>query len=397
MKSDFSNTVIVIGGDHHNTLAVVRCLGKKGCSQKVLIHTHQNNPDRIYISKSKYVAGKIFHVEESEGAIVQWLLANVTEHKQILFPCSDLAAYAIDANHEQLAPYYVLPGFKNAPGRVCELMDKWQQKKYAEKHNLPMAHTWKLNITSGFCIPTDMVYPCIVKPEISAFGRKSDIVICDGPEALSESLANLAAMGYKMLVVQQFLHKEYEVCAYGCLLENREHYVGGTICKVREYPPCGGGSLTFARFIDEEDVNALRNRVLDILHDEGYRGQYDIEIFACKDGVYLNEINFRHSGNGYGLIQNGVPAPYIWCADAVCIKIDGKIRTTVKTGKYHMDELTDLRHVKDRRISFLTWIRDCMRTSAFSKLDISDINGTLAYYIPFFSAVVGKVIPRRRK
>lgn len=395
MKASFNNTVVVVGGDHHNTLAVLRCLGKQGCRQVALIHTDYKEPARLHISHSKY-AKEIYCVEESEESIFQWLLANIKDQKQILFPCSDLAAYAMDRHYDELEPHYILPGFQQNPGRVLELMDKWTQSEFAAKHEIPLAKTWKLLRAEGYRIPGDMVYPCIVKPKISAFGSKTHITICDSVQQLQEALETMSAYGYDELVVQQFLHKQYEVCAYGCLVDEKAFCAGGTIRKVREYPPRGGGSLTFAQFIDIQAVNELRDKVLDILYADGYRGQYDVELFVCEEGVYLNEINFRHSGNGYALVKNGVPAPYIWCASAVGAKIKENIKTKVKTGKCHMDELSDLRHLAEKRMSLLSWLRDFMRTSAFSKWDIADIKGAWAYYRPIVKSFGRKLFRKGR-
>jgi len=395
MKSVIHNNIIVVGADHHNTLAVIRCLGKMGCRQQMLIHTDKPASKTIPVARSRYIQGKTDRVEESEEAILRWLLSHATQEKQILFPCTDLAAYVMDVNYAVLCENYILPGFKNDPGKVARLMDKWEQSKFAEEYGLPMAKTWELTAKSGFCVPEDMLYPCIVKPEISAFGHKGDIVICDTAEALRSALETLKTGGYDALVVQQFLHKDYEVCAYGCLVDDRQKCAGGTIRKVREFPPRGGGSLTYARFIDVEEVNALRDKVLDILYDLGYRGQYDVEFLVCREGVYLNEINFRHSGNGYALVQNGVHAPYIWAAYAAGKKLTGNIKTRVKTGKYHMDELPDLMHLRENHVSLATWLGDCFRTSAFSKWDLWDLKGTFAYYAPLLKAVVGKRLGRK--
>lgn len=396
MRSLVTNPIIIIGGDHHNTLAVLRCLGKFQCNLQLLVHTSHTESETIFISHSRYAAGNIACVEENTQAILQWLLEHKTGEKQILFPCSDLAAYAIDTNYQTLCDHFLLPGFQSDPGNVARLMDKWEQSKFAASYGLPMAKTWELTAEDGFRIPKDLCYPCIVKPEISAFGSKSDIVICDTAQQLADALKRLEEAQYKALVVQQFLHKQYEVCNYGCLVGDKALWAGGSIRKVREFPPRGGGSLTYAQFIDEEAVNTLRDRILNILYELGYRGQYDIEFLVCSEGVYLNEINFRHSGNGYGLIQNGVYAPYIWVADAAGVIIPKTLRTQVKTGKYHMDELSDFYHLKHNHVSYLTWFCDCLRTSAFAKLDFSDLKGSFVYYVPVFKSVLRKLFSFKR-
>ena len=396
MKPGFDKKVIVIGGDHHNTLAVVRCLGKMHCNQFLLVHSNQKDDDSICILRSKYIIGKTSCVSSSEEAIVQWLMDYASEEKTILFPCSDLAAYTIDANYDKLCDSYILPGFKDKPGEVVRLMDKWEQSEWAQEHGIPMAETWKLKKAEQFEIPDDMVYPCIVKPEVSAFGSKGDITICADCDALQTALEQFVELGYTQLVCQRFLRKKYEACAYGCIVDEYECCAGGMIEKIREFPPGGGGSLTYAKFIDEPSVCILRDKILDWLFKSGYRGQYDVELFVCEEGVYLNEINFRHSGNGYALVKNGVYAPYIWCVSVAGADIGKKMKFRVKTGKHHMDEIVDLQQIKCGNISVVKWIRDCFRTSAFAKWDMADIKCTMAYYMPLIKRTTRKFFGKGR-
>lgn len=42
-KSEIDNPIIIIGGDHHNTLAVIRDLGRHKCDIFVLVHTNSTN------------------------------------------------------------------------------------------------------------------------------------------------------------------------------------------------------------------------------------------------------------------------------------------------------------------------------------------------------------------
>lgn len=224
------NKIIIIGGDHHNTLAVIRDLGKYKCNISVLVHGKFESKKMIRVSHSKYAQNCTFSVPDNEQGIIDWLLDNKKEMglKPILFPCSDLAAYVIDSHYKQLSPFYILPGFINNPGRVAYLMDKKHQKEFAEENGIPMARTWELKNTAGaFCVPEDAIFPCIIKPEISAFGNKADIKICQDETELKIALALLANEGYEKLILQQFLKKEYEVCAYGCLINQHPTKTGG--------------------------------------------------------------------------------------------------------------------------------------------------------------------------
>ena len=100
-----SNKIIIIGGDHHNTLAVIRDLGKHKCNISVLVHGKFESKKLIRVSHSKYAKTRTFSVPDNEHDIIDWLLDNKKEAglKPILFPCSDMAAYVIDSHYKQLS------------------------------------------------------------------------------------------------------------------------------------------------------------------------------------------------------------------------------------------------------------------------------------------------------
>lgn len=166
--------------------------------------------------------------------------------------------------------------------------------------------------------------------------------------------------------------------------------IGGAIRKMREWPSGGGGSLTLAQFIAYDELNEIKDRVLNILYQQGYRGQYDIEFLVCKDKIYLNEINFRHSGNGYGLIENGVSAPYIWCLDCAGMSLQDDVKTQVSAGTFHMDELSDFSHRKGNNVTWRQWLKDIRNTKAFAVFNWSDLSGTWGFY----GAKLNKVLRR---
>lgn len=384
MTKPFNNKVIIIGADHHNTLAVIRNLGSIGCDIEILIHENKGLED-ICLSKSKYAKNRTFVVVPQENKVLDWLL-NHAEEKTVIFPCSDFATYIVDSNYKVLKEKFIVPGFVNASGRVAFLMDKMEQKKFADKYQIPMAKTWSLQCDANELNISEISIPCIIKPEISATGSKDDILICKTKEELRKGLKVFSQKEYKNVLVQQFLIKKYEVCSCGCILSERQsalkqHFVGGYIKKTREYPINGGGSLTKAQFICEKDIDKLNLKVINKLYENGYRGQYDIEFLVCENGVYLNEINFRHSGNGYALIQNGVNAPYYWCLDALGLPLPKDAAVSVEIGKTLMDDISDLRHRKEFGIGLLAWVGEFLKTDAHSIVDIKDVPGTAAFFL----------------
>ncbi len=370
------NKVLIIGGDHHNTLGVIRCFGKEKIETKILIHGEFKRIKDIKVSHSKY-SKNINKVSNNCDDIIKWLLNNKEKEKMIIIPCSDLAEYTLDKYYNKLNDYYIIPGFKNKPGEVCRLMDKYEQKKWSDKNDIPMAKTWSITIdqNNNFIIPNDIVYPCIVKPEISAFGFKSDIKIVKSEENLKNVLNEFGKNQYEKILIQQFLNKKYEICACGCIVEQEPKFLGCVIKKVRE----NCGSSVFGQFINEENIIKITNDVIKKIYNDGYRGLYDVEFLICEDNIYLNEINFRNSGIGYSLVKNGINAPYIYYLDSLNIDYPKNINLIYPNG-YFIEEIGELKLLLKKHISFKEFISDIKKAFVTLKFDKNDILGSLAFF-----------------
>ena len=404
------NKIIIIGADHHNTLAAIRCFGSMGCRIEVLFTSADKKSLKdIKCAHSKYCKGKISIVSRDERAIVEWLLeyGKETGEKVILFPCTDFIVYAIDLYHDILEKDFIFPGIVNKPGRISFLMDKWNQNVFAEEHHFPMAKTWKYILENIGELPEDMIYPCIVKPGFSAHGKKSDIRVCETSEELISVLQAYKTKGYSDVLIQQFIKKDYEVCAFGCLVDvenyndsiidesilQRANY-GCCIKKHREYPIGGGGSTTYAVTIEDERIDRIIDKILFELYIEGFRGNYDIELLVLDGTVYLNEINFRQSANGFALVKFGIPAPYISCIGLIGLARSLTFPHKPKTGLYLINELNDVEHIKEFGISFLSWMLDFIRSKAYAIFSLHDLPGTFGFYKPIIMSLP-KIIKKR--
>ena len=82
--------------------------------------------------------------------------------------------------------------------------------------------------------------------------------------------------------------------------------------KIRYSPVGDGASLSFARFIE---VDGRYKEIISLLKNIGYDGLFDIEVFVVGESLYLNEINFRNSGNAWAIVNVGINAPVIWIKD----------------------------------------------------------------------------------
>ena len=325
----------------------------------------------------------------------------------MLIPCSDLAAYTIDNNELPHNNRYIIPGFSNHSGMVVELMDKYAQYEFVQKLGLKCAKSWTIDLNSDFRSIVNVIdLPCIVKPQISAFGKKDDITICHSSNELCQALVQFQKGNYKRAIVQVFLEKKYEICSFGCITNQcyseQSHAIGCIVKKIRE---ARTGSTAFAQVISDSSIQSERNgtkglgkrkidiplnelelvksvdgKLLEKLFNLGYRGFYDIEYFVCDDGVYVNEINFRQSGNGYVLPKYGIHVPCIVVDDLTNRAGDSMSVSPIPVGRFHMDEASDVFNIKRLHISFVVWICQFFTTKAKAIFDVHDISGTTAFY-----------------
>lgn len=135
------NKVVVIGGDHHNTLGVIRGLGERGVFPDLILVT----PSKMtYVDASKYIASqwKI----NCDDQIVDLLLSQYKDEREqpVIICCSDTSSGVIDDNKDKLTPNFLLPGAENQ-GQISSLMSKKRMAELAIKVGLNIPQTTYVN------------------------------------------------------------------------------------------------------------------------------------------------------------------------------------------------------------------------------------------------------------
>ena len=374
--------IIIVGADHHNTLTVIRCFGLARCEFHILVHTE--HPDNIGISNSRFAKDRISSVKSEESDIVGWLKEygrTKPDKSKIIVPCSDLAAFVIDKHWNELNTDYRLPGFIGQPGRVAIMMDKMNQMEFAEQYGIPVPKSWSIQVESNPTKKSDVLFPCIIKPEVSASGRKSDISVCNNEEEFIGCIGALYALGYKQVIVQQYLKKKYEICAFGAMASNGSYdYV--TVRKIRETPPPAQGSTLYAVFSDDAKDDEAVKGILEKLKAEHFNGLFDIEMLVCEDGTYLNEINFRTSGCGFGMIHGDYAIPLQWVLTEENPELP--VRYKKPFGKRIQNDLADLSSRRKNRIGLFEWLKSFVKSSKHAYFSLYDFPGTLFFYKRLF-------------
>lgn len=356
------NSVAVIGGNHHNTLGVVRSFGEKGVFTYLILFGCKRN---CFVAKSTYV--KETFVAKDESDVINIILKRIPKGS-LLITTNDKSARTLDLNYSLLSKNYFLPNIMGREGAIVKAMDKEYMRNVALTVGMHVPKSWI--VKSKDEIPDDMVYPCITKTLRSIDGGKKDIVKCTN----KNDLLRVIERG-KVFMVQEFIEKDYELNVLGCSIEHGNCvYTPGVIKKIREYP-YKSGSSSFSVVLPFSDVNIDLDLVKNYLKEIKYEGLFSIE-FVKKDNInYFLEINLRNDGNGYISTAMGMNLPYIYYKYVYNNRIG--LDYNLKYPFYFMGEFTDFRHIRKRVITFTEWVKDLKKVNCFFVYNKKDIR-------PFF-------------
>lgn len=203
--------IIVVGGNHHNTLGVVRAFGEAGMSNYLRLIVVSQGSD--FISKSRYIRKGNYRKIHSESEIPNALDSfSLFDPKPVIISCSDKVSSFLSLNHNMLSERYIIPNANDLEGEIHRLMDKTIQLEYAKSVGINVPYSIELKREDINSTKWD-VYPCIVKPLESILGKKQDIKLCSNREELCN---NISKSSCKSFQVQQYINKSVEYQLIGC-------------------------------------------------------------------------------------------------------------------------------------------------------------------------------------
>ena len=370
------NKIIVFGGNHHNTLGVIRSLGEAGITPILILH----GTNHSFVAQSKYISQTYYVSNEEEG--VKFLIEKYTKEnfKPIIICCSDGASSCIDKNYNNLSPHFIFPNAEEE-GRITLLMNKEKMRLLAEKYNLKTPQTWIISKRNP--IPNNLHYPCIIKPLLSIEGSKTDIHICYNSSDLNQIIKVVHA---PIIQVQEYIDKDYEFQFIGCRIKNKneEHIIiPGVSQIIRSSSVSNTGFLKFRPINSQENIEIAK--VKEFIRATKYIGLFSVEFIKSKHGDnYFMEINFRNDGNAYALTGAGYNLPYIWCKGMTDNSIEEK-KYVAKKETLVIPELIDFfQSVLTHKISFIHWIKDVIKSHTYllyNKKDSKPFYDELKYYM----------------
>ena len=348
---------IVIGGNHHNTLGLVRSLGRAGLCVFLILENRNKN---CYVLKSKYIED--YALAKTEEEIIHTLLSKKTKSGRIVVACaSDSAASIIDKHRSELISSFYLPGCLEQ-GQLTLLMNKETMSELAVEcgGNVPRSVVIERTETDFDNIP----FPCITKPISSIEGSKADIAICRDKEELREFLKHCQS---PRIQAQLFIEKTMEYQLIGVV--NGDYLIPGRSRIITQPKSTNTGYLKYEHLDGSEPLAFCG----DFLKRTGYSGLFSMEFIRDKEGNdYFMEINFRNDGNSICVTEAGVNLPFVWyqscCEPGFKItSVDYNIREI-----YVMPELNEIDFWYTHQISFGRMIRELRQSDVYMEYAIDD-------------------------
>lgn len=351
--------VLVIGGDHHNTLGVIRGLGERGIYSDLI---YVSSSEQTFVNYSKYVQKSTKVKDDSYIVSVMLDLYKLKDVKPVVICCSDASSGIIDDYRDKLSPFFILPGAEKQ-GRVSSLMSK---KCMAE-----LAVEVGLNIPqSTYVIDPDkelpqIMFPCIIKPIVSRQGTKDDIAVCRTKEEL-QNYASTHELSNNQ--IQDFIDKDFEYQLIGCATKS-EVIIPGVSRILR---PCKGSNTSFLHYTPIEKGFCDLDKCIEFVKRTGYHGLFSLEFLRDKQGNdYFMEMNFRNDGNAICVLAAGMSLPYIWYLDCLGIDYSEEKAKEIKS-VYVMPDMAELKLLFTRQISLKEYIQDFRKTNRFMEYDRND-------------------------
>lgn len=346
--------IIVIGGNHHNTLGVLRSLGEKGLKSLLIVVSDDPKP---YIGYSKYIKDIRIVKSESEISTAMYSLHNSVE-KAIVIACADSISSYLDNNRNILSTDFVLPGSEQEE-QITLLMNKNTMMQVAVESGISAPKSWiiypsKPDIES-------VTFPCIVKPLVSKNGSKADIAIC---EKRCELMDYLNQSNCEELQIQEYITKDIEFQLIGCSLDGGKNVIiPGASIILRQPKNTNTG---FLRYVPISSFEYDRTACVEFIKRTGYSGLFSIEFIRDKNGTdYFMEINFRNDGNAICVTASGMNLPYIWYLSNSEQSIERELCFDSMKEVLVMPEFQDISNAIHRRISWREWIKDVLKTDRF--------------------------------
>lgn len=304
--------VILLGCNFANALGMIKSIGEAGYPCAMVHHTKNPKKTRLspdmtssYVYDARYIADKV------DEATLEALETNhIYEKKAVLIAADDYSASFIDRYQKRLRKNFRFHRWDGGTGALTRCMEKHTQKKLATESGFSVAQNWSVVIApkgEKAEIPEDVIFPCFLKPEVSAASGMSKELMrrCDSAEELDEYFQQLSENEVKgTILIEEFLTIEEEFTIPGARL-GETVVIPSLVRKLVTGKGKVTGLTVIGRAEDPDQHPELKSGVERLVTNMGIQGLFDVEIIRCGEKYYFNEINLRSSAATYAVTGSG--------------------------------------------------------------------------------------------
>lgn len=330
-----THRVVIIGQFFNNRLAILRPLGELGYDISVI--ALEGNKRMTIDSYSRYVSNYYLCAKDSADELLDILLTKCIDGNQkvILIPIDDFSVYVLDGNYAKLEQYFMLPNIHGRQGAVVEWMDKDKQKGLAREIGLQVADSKSLSIVNGtYNIPSDILYPCFVKPQSFTLKAKKVLHRCDNETDLKKTLDSICCQFANIVVmIEDYKRIEREYAAVG-ISNDKEVIIPGVIEIMSMGRGQGAGVAKTGRIVPIAGYEPLVEKIKLLVQKIGFIGVFDIDFYLCDNKLYFGELNLRYGGSGFVIFKMGVNLPEMLVRSLLGEPIDKMQKYIVRSSTY---------------------------------------------------------------
>jgi predicted ATP-grasp superfamily ATP-dependent carboligase len=351
MKKSLENKyrILVLDGDHKNTLAIVRHLGKTG-KYVIDVVSHQKASISFY---SKYVSRKLIlpsPKKDREKYMKELLETLEKNHYLTLIPVSYISFQLCAACRDQIRQFTRIA--ITGPDNIMLASSKTATYGHARKVGVPYPETITLQAIEDI-ETVHAEYPCVIKAPYE-MGKNVVSYAHNRQELITEYKRICEANRFTeaLPVVQKYVDGSgFGFFAYYQKGECKNYFVHR---RLREYPVSGGASTAAESFADGKIVE-YGKRMLDSLYWDGV-AMVEFKQDKASGAYYLMEINAKFWGSLDLALAAGVNFPQMMVDEALGKKIE---KTSFKENvRFQWILNGDLFHVLEKPSHILVFLRD---------------------------------------
>lgn len=350
--------IVIIGGDHHNTLGLVRSYGIKDIKSDVILIGPTVDG---FVLKSKYVSQgfRVHSPQEAVNCLIN-LYGNY-DGIVVVQTSSDEAGAALDDVLEKIPSHIKIP---NAEGRLSYLMNKDNMCQVAKSVGLNVPQYTLVHPAEIVDKVDDrIIYPCITKAISSLDGGKSDTTICQNAKELIAFLKKDHICSN--IIVEQFIEKEIEFQFFGLSLNGGEDIIIPGHSHIHR--PGIQNEYYFPYIENDESFDDTLSKAKDFIKKVKYSGLFSVEFLRGKDGKdYFLEMNFRNDGNAICVTDAGFNLPYLWYLFEAGKDYKKELSSyTFKSVEFCPDVIY-FYHMMNGELSFKEWFQTTRQSNSFT-------------------------------